>query len=121
MVEGACSAGRAMFPSSCFHPLAPLVVGDEGGDDEDDSDNAKEEHHGDSKEIATTAATVMMPQLGFPIHAMGQTCMDGGEGVWPAAYLPTTRMVKLPGTMAGRGRGFSGVGAGRGPNSAVVR
>ncbi len=36
-------------------------------------------------------------------------------------YRPTTRTVKLPGTIVGRGRGFSAVGAGRGPNSAAAR
>src|SRR5437588_7099299 len=36
-------------------------------------------------------------------------------------YLPTTRSVNVPGTMLGRGRGRSGVGAGGGPNSAVMR
>lgn len=36
-------------------------------------------------------------------------------------YRPTTSTTKLPGTSWGRRRGFSGVGAGRGPNSAVIR
>src|SRR5205085_1886774 len=39
----------------------------------------------------------------------------------PPDYLPTTRSVNEPGTMLGRGRGRSGVGAGGGPNSAVMR
>src|SRR5438874_8100386 len=42
-------------------------------------------------------------------------------GLRPADYLPTTRSVNEPGTMLGRGRGRSGVGAGGGPNSAVMR
>jgi hypothetical protein len=41
-------------------------------------------------------------------------------GMYPG-YRPTTRTVNEPGTMLGRGRGWSGVGAGGGPNSAVTR
>ncbi len=37
------------------------------------------------------------------------------------AQRPTTRTLKLPGAIEGRGCGVSAVGAGRGPNSAVVR
>src|ERR1043165_6740865 len=36
-------------------------------------------------------------------------------------HLPRTRSVNEPGTILGRGRGRSGVGAGGGPNSAVTR
>jgi hypothetical protein len=38
----------------------------------------------------------------------------------PGIYRPMTITVKLPRTIAGRGRGFSVVGSGRGPNSAVT-
>lgn len=36
-------------------------------------------------------------------------------------YRPTTRIVKLPGTIVGLGRGVSAVGAGRGPRTAAGR
>ena len=36
-------------------------------------------------------------------------------------FWPTTNIVKLPGTIAGRGCGLAVVGAGRSPNSAVAR
>lgn len=39
----------------------------------------------------------------------------------PNDYLPTTMTTKVPGRTGGRGRGFSGVAAGRGPNSAATR
>ena len=53
----------------------------------------------------------------------GSAPVPGGEGRRRAVrlYFPTTSTTKLPGTMLGRGRGTSAVGAGRGPNCAVDR
>jgi hypothetical protein len=73
------------------HPLPPLVVGDNRANDNEDADDAEDQFH-------STIIIDFRPN-----------------------YRPTTITVKLPGMIGGLPRGFSGVGAGRGPKSAVTR
>ena len=44
--------------------------------------------------------------------------VSASESCADSSYFPKTRMTKLPGTIDGRGRGRSAVGAGGGPHTA---
>lgn len=79
-------------------PLSPLVIGKKAAGDEGRYNRADNVLHGLSSRLSPD---------------------------WPSLfacpYLPTTSTTKLPGIIGGRGRGFSAVGAGLGPKSAVTR
>jgi len=86
-----------------------------------------EEVRSNTKAYARTVFSQLSDSAISCLPSLRQKCVRRKDGVpavsvfKPDQLRPTTITVKLPGTMAGRGRGFSGVGAGRGPNSAETR
>ena len=79
------------------------------------------ESHGWAGGRGQGAFVVSHPFHDETVERMGHPTFVVGGLEKRGAYLPTTMIEKLPGTMAGRGRGFSGVTGGRGPNSAETR
>ena len=140
-------AGLTAIPAAAGHPAAPFIVREEAdGDDGEDQDEGGDFHRGYGQVDRNPGPprgdrdSMIPPYCSGPISMQRQcptqpALCAGWVGKLDANILgridrrrpradywrPTTITVKLPGTMVGRGRGFSGVAAGRGPNSAVTR